>query len=81
MSAMARGALASSAILVLLSLLEAAYAHYTPTWAVHVPAGKESADAVAMDHGFVNLGEVRIKLTIITSRLTKVVSLDVKISF
>lgn len=64
MSAMARGALASSAILVLLSLLEAAYAHYTPTWAVHVPAGKESADAVAMDHGFVNLGEVRIKLTI-----------------
>lgn len=81
MSAMARGALASSAILVLLSLLEAAYAHYTPTWAVHVPAGKESADAVAMDHGFVNLGEVRIKLTIITSRLNKVVSLDVKISF
>lgn len=56
---MARGAVVSSAILVsVLSLLEAASAHYTPTWAVHVPAGKEAADAVARDHGFINLGEV-----------------------
>lgn len=63
MSAMARGAVASSAILVLLSLLEAACTHYTPTWAVHVPAGKDAADAVSRDHGFINLGEVYIKLS------------------
>ncbi|XP_075979647.1 furin-like protease 1 isoform X2 [Anticarsia gemmatalis] len=56
---MARGALFSSTILVsILSLLETTFAHYTPTWAVHVPAGKEAADAVARDHGFVNLGEI-----------------------
>ncbi|GBP34461.1 Furin-like protease 1, isoform 1-CRR [Eumeta japonica] len=36
----------------------AAGTHYTPTWAVHVPAGREVADAVASDHGFVNLGEI-----------------------
>jgi hypothetical protein len=57
---MACGAVVSSAILVALSLLDAARAHYTPTWAVHVPAGKEAADAVARDHGFANLGEVRV---------------------
>ncbi|KAL0870656.1 hypothetical protein ABMA27_005604 [Loxostege sticticalis] len=53
---MARGALVWSAILV--SVLLEARAHYTPTWAVHVPAGKEAADAVARDHGFINLGEI-----------------------
>lgn len=56
---MARAALAPAAILVfLLTLLEVALAHYTPTWAVHVPEGQEAADAVARDHGFINLGEV-----------------------
>ncbi|XP_059060632.1 furin-like protease 1 isoform X2 [Achroia grisella] len=53
---MARGAVVSSAILLL--VVETAYAHYTPTWAVHVPAGKQAADAVASDHGFINLGEI-----------------------
>ncbi|XP_031762998.2 furin-like protease 1 isoform X4 [Galleria mellonella] len=53
---MARSAVVSSAILLL--LVESACAHYTPTWAVHVPAGKEAADAVARDHGFINLGEI-----------------------
>lgn len=57
---MARGALFWSTILVsILSLLATTFAHYTPTWAVHVPDGKEAADAVARDHGFINLGEVR----------------------
>ncbi|KAJ8718542.1 hypothetical protein PYW08_002779 [Mythimna loreyi] len=56
---MARGAVLSSTILVsILSLLESTFAHYTPTWAVHIPGGKEAADAVANDHGFVNLGEI-----------------------
>lgn len=59
MCAMARGFLASTAAVVcFLSLLEAVFAHYTPTWAVHVPGGKEAADAVASDNGFINLGEV-----------------------
>ncbi|KAG7300213.1 hypothetical protein JYU34_015771 [Plutella xylostella] len=51
--------MARAAILLLLSVLAAARAHYTPTWAVHVPGGREAADAVANEHGFVNLGEVR----------------------
>jgi len=35
--------------------------HYTHTWAVHIPNGDNGmADAVAKDHGFVNLGKVRI---------------------
>ncbi|CAH2267232.1 jg14703 [Pararge aegeria aegeria] len=55
---MARGVLVAFAILVcLMALMRVALCHYTPTWAVHVPAGKETADAVALDHGFVNLGE------------------------
>lgn len=33
-------------------------AHYTQQWAVHISGGKEVADDVAADHGFVNLGEV-----------------------
>ncbi|XP_032307816.1 furin-like protease 1 isoform X4 [Drosophila ananassae] len=33
--------------------------HYTHTWAVHIPDGDNGkADAVAKDHGFVNLGKV-----------------------
>ncbi|XP_030029259.2 furin-like protease 1 isoform X2 [Manduca sexta] len=56
---MARSAVALSAILVLvLSLLETTFAHYTSTWAVHIPEGKDVADAVAVEHGFVNLGEI-----------------------
>ncbi|XP_041981078.1 furin-like protease 1 isoform X2 [Aricia agestis] len=47
------------ALLVLLvSLVCAARAQYSPTWAVHVPGGREVADTVAADHGFVNLGEI-----------------------
>lgn len=62
---MARGAVLSSTILVsILSLLESTFAHYTPTWAVHIPEGREAADAVANDHGFVNLGEVRCSITL-----------------
>ncbi|CAH2049243.1 unnamed protein product, partial [Iphiclides podalirius] len=53
---MAPSALSLSAALVL--LLDAVSAHYTPTWAVHVPGGKEAADAVASEHGFINLGEI-----------------------
>ncbi|KAM8704314.1 hypothetical protein ACLKA7_008854 [Drosophila subpalustris] len=34
--------------------------HYTHTWAVHIPNGDNNgiADAVAKEHGFVNLGKV-----------------------
>ncbi|XP_013169800.1 PREDICTED: furin-like protease 1, isoform 1-CRR isoform X2 [Papilio xuthus] len=39
-------------------LLHGVAAHYTPTWAVHVPEGREAADAVAAEHGFINLGEI-----------------------
>lgn len=35
--------------------------HYTHQWAVHVPGGPESADAVAAEHGFINLGQVLTK--------------------
>lgn len=52
---------------VLLSLLKIVWAHYTPTWAVHIPEGKDAADAVARDHGFVNLGEVRLVLYVLLS--------------
>ncbi|XP_046966710.1 furin-like protease 1 isoform X3 [Vanessa cardui] len=56
---MARGVIISFAILVpLMSLIKVAYAHFTPTWAVHIPAGRETAEAVALDHGFVYLGEI-----------------------
>lgn len=62
-SEMARGVIVSFAILVpLMSLIKVAYAHYTPTWAVHIPGGKETAEAVASEHGFINLGEVSLYL-------------------
>ncbi|XP_030376471.1 furin-like protease 1 isoform X1 [Scaptodrosophila lebanonensis] len=33
--------------------------HYTHTWAVHIPNGDNGiADAVAKDHGFINLGKI-----------------------
>lgn len=32
--------------------------HYTRQWAVHIIGGPEVADAVASDHGFINLGQV-----------------------
>ncbi|XP_041451092.1 furin-like protease 1 isoform X1 [Drosophila obscura] len=36
-----------------------AVGHYTHTWAVHIPNGDNGmADAVARDHGFVNLGKI-----------------------
>ncbi|XP_017141107.1 furin-like protease 1 isoform X1 [Drosophila miranda] len=36
-----------------------AVGHYTHTWAVHIPSGDNgNADAVARDHGFVNLGKI-----------------------
>lgn len=60
MCAMARGVLATAVLVCFISLLEAVFAHYTPTWAVHVPGGKEAADGVAWDHGFINLGEVSV---------------------
>lgn len=60
MCAMARGVLALTSAVCILSLLETVCAQYTPTWAVHVPGGKEAADAVAGDHGFINLGEVSV---------------------
>lgn len=47
-----------SRLVVFLVILKCAHSHYTATWAVHVPGGVEAADAVARDHGFVNLGEV-----------------------
>ncbi|XP_049872049.1 furin-like protease 1 isoform X2 [Pectinophora gossypiella] len=46
------------AVVVLVATLLEARAHYTPTWAVHIPGGKQAADAVARDHGFINLGEI-----------------------
>ncbi|CAK1542162.1 unnamed protein product [Leptosia nina] len=55
---MARGVFVSAAILLV--LLQAAWAHYTSTWAVHIPGGKDAADAVAADHGFVNLGQHKV---------------------
>ncbi|XP_063627129.1 furin-like protease 1 isoform X2 [Cydia splendana] len=45
-------------VLVLSLWVVGAAAHYTPTWAVHVPGGVTAADDVARDHGFVNLGEI-----------------------
>ncbi|XP_047996407.1 furin-like protease 1 [Leguminivora glycinivorella] len=45
-------------VVVLCVWVGGAAAHYTPTWAVHVPGGPAAADAVARDHGFVNLGEI-----------------------
>lgn len=36
----------------------AAHGHYTPTWAVHIEGGSDMADAVAREHGFVNMGQV-----------------------
>ncbi|EDW38279.1 GL12505 [Drosophila persimilis] len=39
-----------------------AVGHYTHTWAVHIPSGDNgNADAVARDHGFVNLGKMTIR--------------------
>jgi hypothetical protein len=32
--------------------------HFTPTWAVHIPGGDDSANNVATEHGFINLGKV-----------------------
>lgn len=32
--------------------------HYTRQWAVHILGGPEVADAVARDHGFINMGQV-----------------------
>lgn len=37
---------------------ESGYGHYTPTWAVHIPEGRSTAERVAADHGFTILAEV-----------------------
>lgn len=39
--------------------------HYTHTWAVHIPNGDQSgtADQVAEDHDFLNLGKVSVLLS------------------
>ncbi|XP_028043570.1 furin-like protease 1 isoform X2 [Bombyx mandarina] len=55
---MARGVLVLSILVSVLSHIETTLGHYTPTWAVHIPEGREVADAVARDHGFVNLGKI-----------------------
>uniref|UniRef100_A0A1L8DJ27 furin n=2 Tax=Nyssomyia neivai TaxID=330878 RepID=A0A1L8DJ27_9DIPT len=34
------------------------HGHFTPTWAVHIPGGKDVADIVAAEHGFINKGEI-----------------------
>lgn len=41
-------------------LVQRGQAHYTRQWAVEVHGGPDVADQVARDHGFVNLGQVRI---------------------
>ncbi|CAG4935422.1 unnamed protein product [Colias eurytheme] len=66
---MAREVLLSAILLVVLNV---AWAHYSSTWAVHVPGGKEAADEVAAAHGFVNLGEVRNKRIDVVVRFTGV---------
>lgn len=45
-------------IYVFMYLLQLSWAHYSQQWAVHISGGKEIADQVAMDHGFINLGKI-----------------------
>lgn len=45
---------------VCVTLIQFVSAHYTRQWAVHIDGGPEVADAVARDHGFVNLGQVGV---------------------
>lgn len=47
-----------SLCVVCVTLIQLVSAHYTRQWAVHIDGGPEVADAVARDHGFVNLGQV-----------------------
>ena len=42
---------------------------YTNQFAVHVPGGKEKADALANKHGFVNMGQVSSKIQLQYSQL------------
>lgn len=37
---------------------DSVYGHYTPTWAVHIPEGRSTAERVAADHGFTILAEI-----------------------
>ncbi|XP_034833264.1 furin-like protease 1 isoform X2 [Maniola hyperantus] len=55
---MARGLVSFAILVCLMWEIKVAICHYTPTWAVHVPGGKQTADDVALDHGFINLGEI-----------------------
>ncbi|XP_045775765.1 furin-like protease 1 isoform X2 [Maniola jurtina] len=55
---MARGLVSFAILVCLVWEVKVAFCHYTPTWAVHVPGGKQTADDVALDHGFINLGEI-----------------------
>lgn len=41
-----------------LLLWQRSVAHFTQQWAVHISGGRSVADQVALDHGFVNVGEV-----------------------
>ena len=34
--------------------------HYTDSWAVEVRGGRQAADTLAKEHGFLNLGEVSV---------------------
>jgi len=45
-------------LLSLLDVVNPANDIYHNQFAVHIPAGKETADAVAAKHGFVNLGQI-----------------------
>lgn len=45
--------------------------HFTSTWAVHIPGGKEKANLVARDHGFINLGEVSLTISKVSHKSKK----------
>lgn len=38
--------------------------HFSRQWAVHIEGGVQVADSIASKHGFVNLGEVSLQLTL-----------------
>ncbi|KAF5300361.1 hypothetical protein FQR65_LT00981 [Abscondita terminalis] len=45
-------------IYVFMYILQSSCAHYSQQWAVHVNGGRKVADQVAVDHGFINLGQI-----------------------
>lgn len=38
-------------------------AHFTHQWAVHIEGGRDVADRVARDHGFINKGQVKSSIS------------------